>query len=350
MAVDRIAAGAPAPRDGGRPVLAARVLAGVLRFAALMAAVSVLTFALVGLSPIDPVKMSVGQATFASMSAEKREQLRSYWDTETPVAVRYARWAQGALSGDLGVSLRFNRPVTEVIGERAAASLALMAVAWAISGALGVGLGIVSGACRGRLPDRLIKGYCFLISSTPTFWLGLVGLIVFSVWLGWFPLGFATPIGAAASSASLAERAHHLVLPALTLSMAGVAGVALHTREKVIDVLGSDYAWFARSRGEEPRQVLIRHGLRNIALPAISLQFAQVSEVFGGSILVEQVFSYPGLGQAAVTAGIGGDAPLLVGIALVSAAIVFLGNAAANALYGVVDPRMREVPFHGAAR
>ena len=342
------AAGNPAGHGAGGRLRGA--VSGLVRFVTLMVAVSMVTFALVGLSPIDPVKMNVGQASYAGMSPEKRAQLRSYWDADAPVAERYARWAGSALSGDLGDSLRFSRPVTAVIGERAAASLALMAVAWAVSGVVGVTLGIVAGACRGRWPDRLIKGYCFVISSTPTFWLGLVALIVFSVWLGWFPLGFSAPIGQAASSVSLAERIHHLVLPALTLSVAGVAGVAQHTRETVIDVLESDYAWFARSRGEGPRQVLFRHGLRNIALPAISLQFAQVSEIFGGSILVEQVFSYPGLGQAAVTAGIGGDAPLLVGIALASAAIVFIGNAAANALYGLVDPRMRGVGAHGSLR
>lgn len=339
----------PAPRRT-RPPRGGRALRGLVRFATLMLAVSMVTFALVGLSPIDPVKMNVGQASYANMSAEKRAQLRSYWDADTPVAERYARWASAAVRGDLGDSLRFSRPVTDVIGERAAASLALMAAAWAISGVVGVSLGVLAGAHRGRWPDRLIKGYCFVISSTPTFWLGLVALIVFSVWLGWFPLGFSAPIGQSASAVSLGARLHHLALPALTLSVAGVSGVALHTREKVIDVLESDFAWFARSRGESPRQVLVRHGLRNIALPAISLQFAQVSEIFGGSILVEQVFSYPGLGQAAVTAGIGGDAPLLVGVALASAAIVFLGNAVANILYGLVDPRMRQGGAHGTLR
>ena len=144
-----------------------------------------------------------------------------------------------------------------------------------------------------------------------------------------------------AADVTLADAAHHLVLPALTLSVTGVANIALHTREKVVDVLESDYVRFARARGESDLGVVLHHCLRNVALPAVTLQCAFISEIFGGSVLVEQVFSYPGLGQAAVTAGLGGDVALLAGIALVSAALVFGGNLLANVLYGVLDPRMR---------
>ena len=136
------------------------------------------------------------------------------------------------------------------------------------------------------------------------------------------------------------------VLPALVLSLVGVANIALHTREKLVDILESDYMKFARARGLSTWQAVRRHGLRNLALPALTLQFASISEIFGGSVLVEQVFSYPGLGQAAVTAGLGGDAALLAGIAVVSAALVFGGNLIADILYGVVDPRMRKGDFH----
>ncbi len=131
-------------------------------------------------------------------------------------------------------------------------------------------------------------------------------------------------------------------MPAITLSVVGVANVALHTREKTIDVMGSPYVRFARARGESTGSIVVHHGLRNLVLPALTIQCSQIAEIFGGSVLVEQVFSYPGLGQAAVSAGIGGDAALLAGIALVSAALVFGGNLVANILYGVVDPRMRK--------
>lgn len=313
----------------------------IVRFALLMLAVGLVVFALVSMSPIDPVQANVGQAAYVNMSEAKRAQLASYWGGDVPFWERFANWAGALLQGDMGTSLRFNAPVSEVIAHRAANSLALMGIAWLFSGVLGFALGVAAGARRGGALDRVVRSYCFLLASTPTFWLGLLILMVFAVQLGWFPIGFSVPIGASAADVTLADAVHHLVLPALTLSVTGVANIALHTREKVVDVLESDYVRFARARGESELSVIIHHGLRNVALPAVTLQCAFISEIFGGSVLVEQVFSYPGLGQAAVTAGLGGDVALLAGIALVSAALVFGGNLLANILYGVLDPRMR---------
>ena len=306
-----------------------------------MLAVGLVVFALVSMSPIDPVQANVGQAAYVNMSEAKRAQLASYWGGDVPFWERFANWAGALLQGDMGTSLRFNAPVSEVIVHRAANSLALMGIAWLLSGAFGFALGVAAGGRRGGALDRVVRSYCFLLASTPTFWLGLLILMVFAVQLGWFPIGFSVPIGASAADVTLADAVHHLVLPALTLSVTGVANIALHTREKVVDVLESDYVRFARARGESELSVIVHHGLRNVALPAVTLQCAFISEIFGGSVLVEQVFSYPGLGQAAVTAGLGGDVALLAGIALVSAALVFGGNLLANILYGVLDPRMR---------
>lgn len=313
----------------------------IVRFALLMLAVGLVVFALVSMSPIDPVQANVGQAAYVNMSEAKRAQLASYWGGDVPFWERFANWAGALMQGDMGTSLRFNAPVSEVIAHRAANSLALMGIAWLLSGVLGFALGVAAGARRGGALDRVVRSYCFLLASTPTFWLGLLILMVFAVQLGWFPIGFSVPIGVSAADVTLADAVHHLVLPALTLSVTGVANIALHTREKVVDVLESDYVRFARARGESELSVIVHHGLRNVALPAVTLQCAFISEIFGGSVLVEQVFSYPGLGQAAVTAGLGGDVALLAGIALVSAALVFGGNLLANILYGMLDPRMR---------
>lgn len=313
----------------------------IVRFALLMLAVGLVVFALVSMSPIDPVQANVGQAAYVNMSEAKRAQLASYWGGDVPFWERFSNWAGALMQGDMGTSLRFNAPVSEVIAHRAANSLALMGIAWLLSGVLGFALGVAAGARRGGALDRVVRSYCFLLASTPTFWLGLLILMVFVVQLGWFPIGFSVPIGVSAADVTLADAVHHLVLPALTLSVTGVANIALHTREKVVDVLESDYVRFARARGESELSVIVHHGLRNVALPAVTLQCAFISEILGGSVLVEQVFSYPGLGQAAVTAGLGGDVALLAGIALVSAALVFGGNLLANILYGVLDPRMR---------
>lgn len=318
----------------------------LIRIALLLLGVSFVTFLLMSASPLDPLQTNVGQVALGSMSQEQVEALLAYWGVDTPPLTRYLGWLGDVVKGDFGTSLLYRRPVLEVVGERLSSSLILLLSAWILSGILGLILGVVAGAFRGRLPDRLIRGYCLVISSTPAFWLAILLLLIFSVWLGWFPIGMSVPVGMESSSVTVFDRLYHAVLPALTLSITGVANIALHTREKMADVMESDYVLFARARGEDARGIVLRHGLRNVMLPAITLQFASISEIIGGSVLVEQVFSYPGIGQAAVTAGLGSDLPLLLGITVITAAIVFGGNLVADLLYGAVDPRIRR----GAAK
>ncbi len=196
-----------------------RLLARALRFALLLAATSVVSFALVAASPVDPVRANVGQVSYARMPAEQRAELARYWGHDTPLWERYGHWLAGALRGDFGESLRFGEPVAQVVGERFASSAALMLVAWALAGAGGLALGVVAGARQGGALDRVACVLCYLLSSTPAFWLGLVALVVFSVWLGWFPLGFSAPVGVAASQVSLSAHLYHLILPALVLAV-----------------------------------------------------------------------------------------------------------------------------------
>ncbi len=297
-------------------------------------------------SPIDPLQTNVGQTALGSMSPEQIEKLQQYWGVGVPPLQRFLSWAGDLLHGDFGASLLYRQPVTQVLADKLASSLWLMATAWLLSGILGLVLGLAAGLWRGKWPDRIIRGYCLFIASTPTFWLALVLMIVFSVWLGILPIGLSVPIGVAAEDVTIFQRIQHAILPALTLSITGVANIALHTREKMIEVMESDYVLFARARGESTGHIVRHHALRGVLLPAITLQFASISEIFGGSVLVEQVFSYPGLGQAAVTAGLGGDVPLLLGITIISAAIVFSGNFIAEILYGAVDPRIRRGAQH----
>lgn len=330
--------------------MAKYVIRQILRFVALMLAVSLITFLLVGLSPVDPVQANVGQAAMAGMSDEKLAAMQSYWGKDVPIYERFANWFAALIHGDLGTSLRFNAPVSQILAERALNSIVLMSIAWVISGILGIALGVAAGANRGSVVDRVVKAYCFVLAASPTFWVALLMLMIFSVQLGWFPIGFSQPIGKAAADVTFLDAASHLALPAMTLSIVGIANVAMHTREKTIDVMASPYIRFAIAKGESKTRAVFRHGLRNLVIPAITIQFGQIAEIFGGSVLVEQVFSYPGLGQAAVTAGIGGDIALLAGIALVSAALVFGGNLIANILYGVVDPRIREERMKGLSR
>jgi peptide/nickel transport system permease protein len=305
-------------------------------------AVSLAAFTLLKLSPIDPVQAYIGAD--ASVSAEQRSLIAARWGAGEPPAVQYLKWLSSIVRGDFGSSTLFRRPVLAVIGERALASLALMGAAWFFSGALGFLLGVAAAAHHGRWPDKLIKGYCLLLSSTPAFWLALLLMLVFSVHWRIFPMGLSIPMGKLESEVTFLERVRHLVLPALTLSLTGVSAIAMHTRQKLAEVLESDFVLYAAARGENHGTIIRRHGLRNIALPALTLQFTSFAELFGGSVLAEQVFAYPGLGRTAVRAGVQSDTPLLLGITLFSALFVFSGNAIADALYQTLNPQIRRNP------
>lgn len=313
-----------------------------LKIISLLLAVSVIAFALVSLSPIDPVQQYIlGLGT--AVSPEQRAEIEAYWGVNEPPVERYFTWLGELLRGNMGQSALYRRPVADIIGERFVNSLALMLAAWVLSGFVGFALGCVMGMFRNRWPDSILKKICYLLSSVPTFWLGLVLLLIFSVWLKWFPIGFSSPIGVLSEDVTLLQRLHHLALPAFTLSLMSFANIALHTRQKLIDVLNSEYVLFARARGEGKWSILRRHGLRNILLPALTLQFASFAELFGGSVMAENVFSYPGLGSAVAAAGLNSDVPLLLGVTLFSALFVCVGNMIANLLYGIVDPQIREV-------
>lgn len=303
--------------------------------------VSVVCFILVDVSPLDPVRLFAGEVGYQNMSAEALDRLRAYFGQGTPLPLRYGHWLKDFVQGNMGMSLIYRAPVASVIGVRFMNTLGLMLAAWISSGLLGFVLGIIAAVYRDKALDTVIKTYSFVLSSAPVFWLALLVLMVFAVQLKLFPIGLSVPLGLEASKVTFLDTLRHLVLPGLTLSITGIASITLHTREKMIDILEEDYVLFARSRGVKTLPLVFRHGLRNVLLPGITLQFAQISEIFGGSVLVEQVFSYPGLGQAAVKAGLSGDAPLLLGIAMISAVLVFGGNCAANILYRVVDPRIR---------
>ena len=246
----------------------------------LLFAVSVISFALVELSPIDTVSSYVGEN---AVSQELRDSIAEKWGLNDPPVTRYFRWLGNILKGDMGTSITYRRPVIQIITERFKMSLILMGLAWILSGVVGFLLGVLSAAYEGSWLDRLIKVYCLLIQSSPVFWLAMVVLLVFAVALNLFPMGLAVPIGKTMETVTFGERLYHLCLPVLTLSLTGIANIVLQTREKLVQAKKSDYALFARARGEKRWQFVNRHGIRNILLPAVTMQFASISEIFGAS-------------------------------------------------------------------
>lgn len=336
MAPDLLSEDDAPSRRRGRP----RVLLRVVRLLSLLVAVAVGSFVLLLGSPVDPIDAYVG-ADVAAVGPEQRAQIEERWGLDRPPIERLADWGGRLLQGDLGHSQVYDAPVTAVIADRFAASLSLMALAWLISGVLGFSLGLLAGMRSGGRVDRALTWVAYLLASSPTFWVALVLLYVFSVSLQWTPVCCAAPVGMLPGEAGLLDRLHHLLLPALTLSVVGISPVLLHTREATLEVLRSDYVRFARAQGERGWGLTIHRVLRNAAGPALMLQFSSVGELFGGSLLAEQVFTYPGLGEATTTAALRQDVPLLLGIALFTALFVFAGNALGDLAHRSVDPRLR---------
>ncbi|ENH96640.1 binding-protein-dependent transport system inner membrane protein [Gracilibacillus halophilus YIM-C55.5] len=316
------------------------VIKRTIRLFTLLFAVSFLTFMLVYLSPIDPVRAYIG-ADMLLISPEQREAIQSYWGLNQSMFLQYKQWLTNLLSGDFGTSLIYRTPVFDVISDRFFSSILLIAIAWVSSGIFGMVFGTLAAMNEGKWLDRFIKGYCYVLLSTPGFWLGLLLLMVFSVWLGIFPTGLSAPIGITGSEVTFMDRLYHAILPAMTLSVVGVSNVCLHTRQKLVDVLRQPHILQARANGLFGMRLFIRHGLRHVMIPAVSVHFASFGELFGGAILAEQVFSYPGLAQAVVDAGLQGDVPLFLAIVVMSAVFVFVGNWLADMLYYLLDPRLR---------
>ncbi|GAA0695531.1 MULTISPECIES: ABC transporter permease [Clostridium] len=311
-----------------------------LRGCSLLIGLSILTFIMMYNSPIDPISAYIGGDV--SITTEQREALEEYWGLNNPPQEQYLTWLKNFASGDMGTSKIYRRPVSNIISEKFTASFVLMGISWILSGVIGFCLGILAAVKKGKPLDKIIKCLSYIQASVPTFWLGLMLLIIFSVWLRWFPIGISVPIGVMSSEVTLWNHIHHMILPIITLSVLGIANVTLHTREKMIDVLNSEYILFAKARGERSWEIIKNHGIRNVALPAITLHFAYFGELFGGSVLAEQVFSYPGLGSTLTEAGLKSDLPLLMGIVVVSAVFVFTGNMIADILNAIINPRLKE--------
>ena len=312
----------------------------LLRQMLIIVGAAVLAFGLVKLSPVDPVDAYLG-SNIVRVGPEQRDQIAAHWGFDQPTPVQFAKWARNLLSGDLGRSSLYNEKVSTVIADRVGASLALTGTAWVLSGLIGFALGVLAGATRGSWLDKAISTYAYVLASTPTFWLAIVLIITFSVSLGWTPICCATPVGLLPDEVTLLDRIRHLILPVLALSVLGIAQTVMHTRTKIMEVLNSDFVLYARAQGAGWWDVVLRHAVRNAALPALVIQFTLIGELFGGSILAEQVFTYPGLGKATVEAGLRGDIPLMLAISIGAVIVVSLGNAIADVLAVWLDPRLR---------
>jgi peptide/nickel transport system permease protein len=296
--------------------------------------VSVVVFLVLHLAPGDPAEVMLGsQAT-----REDLTRLRAEFGLDQPLHVQYGRWIGRLVQGDLGRSLWMKRPVLlEVLG-RFKATLLLTGTALVLSTLGGIALGVLSATRPNSLLDRASAVASLFGASMPVFWLGIVLMVIFSLWLGWLPAsGMWAPYG----GGDLADLARHLVLPALTLAAASVTIVARLTRSTMLDVLGQDYVRTARAKGLREGRVVTRHALKNAMIPIITVVGVQAGYLLGGAVLTETVFAWPGVGSLMVQGILARDVPLVQGCVLVVALSFVLINLAVDVLYAYLDPRIR---------
>lgn len=302
------------------------VVGHFLRLVVLLVLVAAGTFILLSFSPVDPIRAYIGN-DLLHVPPEQYARIAARWGLDQPLWERFGHWFLRVLQGDLGYSMLFNAPVASVIKERFATSFALLSGAWLMSGLLGTAMGFVAGRFLNRWPDKLICRLSYLLSSLPTFWIGMLLLALFAVRWPVFPVCCAWEPGNNGDMVTITERLRHLVLPVCALSLLGLGQITLHTRESIASVMKSEFVRFARSQGDSGWSLLRHQVLRHAITPALCLQFASLGELLGGALLAEKVFAYPGLGQATIDAGLRGDVPLLMGIVLFSTLLVFIGNS-----------------------
>jgi peptide/nickel transport system permease protein len=294
--------------------------------------VSILIFGLQQLLPGDPAIALAGEERDPEVVAF----LRAKFHLDEPLPVRYWYWAKGVLHGDLGDSVRIQRPVTELIVEKLPVTLQLAAMAIVIALVIGITAGILSAVKKDTWWDYGANIFALWGLSTPNFWLGILLILLFAVKLGWLPAsGYVSPFE------DLKSNLAAMIMPAFVLGNAFAAVLMRHTRSAMLQVLSSDYVRTARAKGLDERVVVLKHALRNALVPVITLGALGLGELLGGAVLTEQVFSIPGFGKLIVDAVFNRDYSVVQGVVLFTASAYITLNLLADLAYFLVNPRLR---------
>lgn len=299
----------------------------------------ILNFFLLQLAPGDAADVMAGEA--GSATVETMAALRQRFGLDNPLLVQLFNYLYNLAHFSLGFSPRYGMPVADLIGQRLPGTLLLMAVALSIAIALGLVLGSLMAVFSGRLPDRLLSVVSLLFYSIPGFWIGLMLIVLFSVKLGWLPSGGSGTIGSNLTGlAGVWDKVRYMILPALSLALFYVAIYARLTRAAMLEVQSQDYVRTAAAKGLSPTIITIRHVLRNALIPITTMAGMHVGGMLGGAVVVETVYSWPGLGRLAFEAVMGRDFTVLLGILLLSSLLVIVANATVDLLHAWLDPRI----------
>ena len=301
----------------------------------MLVGISFAAFVLLRLAPGGPMAV---YAQNPNMSEADMRRIEHILGLDQPIHVQYVKWVAGMATGNMGHSYRTGRPVGQIIFERVPATLELMGLAYLIAVGLGLTTGIASAIKRHSVFDYVATSGAMIGLSVPTFWFGLLVIIVFAATLRWIPSGGMATLGA---PFSVWDRFLHLVGPASVLGLWMTATWSRYTRSSVLEVIGQDYIRTARAKGLRSSAILLRHTLRNALIPLITLAGLEFRNLFGGALVTETVFSWPGVGRLYLDSLNYQDYSVILGLLLITSVMVLAGSLLADILYGIVDPRIR---------
>lgn len=299
----------------------------------LLLGISVVLFVLIHLPPGGPADIYAGQPGITQADLDQIEENLGLND---PLPVQYVKWVQGIVTGDWGNSYKDGRPVTKAIFERLPATLELMVASSIISIALAIPIGLYTATRATKFPRYVVNVFTMLGISVPTFWTGLMVILIFASRFGWIPTG-----GRGGEDWDIIDRLHHLAAPALVLGTVSIAGWARYVHSSMIEVMQADYVRTARAKGLKERAVVLGHGFRNASIPIITLLGLEIPKMFSGALVTEVVFSWPGIGRLITESILGRNYPVLMGAFLLASLMVVIGNLLADVFYGLTDPRVR---------
>jgi peptide/nickel transport system permease protein len=301
----------------------------------LLFAISVASFAILKATPGGPLAAYEGNPDFTEAD---RLRLENAFGLDRPLPVQYVSWLGSFLTLDWGYSFSSHQPVLMLIGERLPNTIYLMGTVFVVVLLLTIPIGVLTSTRQYSVFDHVVTGTTFTFLSTPTFWLGLLLIILFGLQLRWLPLGgMATP----GAEFDVGDRLRHLILPVATIALVQLGSHVRYLRASMLETIGQDYMRTARAKGLAERVVVLRHALKNAAIPLVTVVALDVPELFVGALVTEQIFGWPGMGRLFWDAATRSDYPVLQGILAVSSTLIVLANLLADVLYGYLDPRIR---------
>ena len=308
---------------------------------------STIIFFLMHAAPGDPTSIYLANP---NIDARVIEQMRENLGLDQPVHIQYVKWISSFMQGEFGYSFSQKRPIADILKDTIPNTLILSGVALAIIFLLGIVIGTLQAVRQYSWGDNLATALAFFFYSMPSFWFGLMLILLFAYKLQWLPASQMTSVNYEfmSGSAQLVDRLKHLLLPALALGVGGAASVARYMRSGMLEQVRQDYVRTARAKGLSERKVIFKHAMRNALIPVITLLGLFLPFLMAGAVLIETVFAWPGMGRTIVTAIFQRDYPVVLATAFVISVMVILGNLIADMLYSIVDPRIRVEEGEGA--